>query len=261
MEMAVRIDRGNGPAIVLLHGFPGSAADWEPVAVRLPEDRRTLVVDLVGFGASARPESFEAVWTDAQAAALCATLDRLGMDEVALIGHDMGGPVALTFLDRYPDRVTHLGLSATNTFTDTPVDFPLSLLRLPGLGALIEPVFLSKPALRGLGRAASRTKGVRATPNDSGEAKTIRTIFASVLRDLPDLYREIEAVLPAIAVPTIVIWGDEDMFFSEAQGRRTAEAIPGAEFVLLEGCGHFTPIERPDEVAAAILRLVAQDGA
>ena len=136
MEMAVRIDRGNGPAIVLLHGFPGSAADWEPVAVRLPEDRRTLVVDLVGFGASARPESFEAVWTDAQAAALCATLDRLGMDEVALIGHDMGGPVALTFLDRYPDRVTHLGLSATNTFTDTPVDFPLSLLRLPGLGAL-----------------------------------------------------------------------------------------------------------------------------
>ena len=95
-----------------------------------------------------------------------------------------------------------------------------------------------------------------ATRNDPGEARTIRTIFGPVLRDLPGLYADVEASLAAIAVPTLVVWGDRDLFFSADQGRRTARAIPGAEFVLLEGCGHLTPAERPDEVAAALDELL-----
>jgi pimeloyl-ACP methyl ester carboxylesterase len=252
MEMAVRHDLGSGTPIVLLHGFPGNGDDWEPVATRLADQRRVVVLDLLGFGGSARPEAFNDLWADAQARALGATLDRLGLDRIALVGHDMGGPVSLTFLAGFPDRVTHLGLLSTNAFGDTPVDFPLSLLRVPAVGNLVEPLFMSRWSLLALGRAASRTGGVRPARNDPGEARTIRTIFANVLRDLPRLYGPIEHSLGAIAVPTVVIWGDRDMFFPVAQGRRTAEAIPGAEFVALGGCGHFPPIERPDEVAAAL---------
>ncbi len=253
MEMAVRVDTGKGSPVVLLHGFPGNGADWEPVAERLADSFRVVVVDLIGFGSSTRPAVFAEVWADAQARALAGTLDGLGIDRVALVGHDMGGPVALSFLGAFPDRVTHLGLLSTNAFGDTPVDFPLSLLRVPILGRMVEPVFLSRLALIALGAAASRTARIHPARNDPGEARTIRRIFGQVLRDLQGLYGPIEDSLPHIAIPTVVIWGDRDMFFPVEQGRRTADAIPGAEFVLLEGCGHFPPVERTDEVAAALL--------
>lgn len=256
MEMAVRSDRGSGSTVVLLHGFPGNGADWEPVAHRLSEHYRVVVVDLLGFGSSARPTHFDDVWVSSQTAALAGTLDRLGIGSVALAGHDMGGPVALTFLREFPHRVTHLALLATNTFGDTPVDFPLSLLRLPVLGSMLEPLLFGRVALTSLGRAASRTRGVHPAPNDAAEAKVIRTIFGRVLRDLPALYRDVERTLAAISVPTTVIWGDRDMFFSAQQGQRTAGAIPGATFVLLEGCGHFPPIERREAVTAALLDLL-----
>jgi pimeloyl-ACP methyl ester carboxylesterase len=256
MKMAVRLDVGEGRPIVFLHGFPGNGADWEPVAQRLSGSSRVLVLDLLGFGASRRPTEFHDLWVERQAQALAATLDDLGIDRFALVGHDYGGPVALTFLRSQPGRVTHLAIMSTNAFTDTPVDFPLSLLRIPAVGPALDHAFFSTASLAVLGKLASRTRGVRASRNDSSEARTIRTIFGPVLRDLPGLYAEVEASLGEITVPSLVIWGDRDLFFSADQGRRTAEAIPGAEFLLLDGCGHLTPAERPDEVAAALDRLL-----
>ena len=78
-----------------------------------------------------------------------------------------------------------------------------------------------------------------------------------MLRQLPRLYQPIEDTLPAIGVPTVVIWGDRDMFFAAEQGQRTADAIPGAEFILLPGCGHFPPVERPEAVATTLINLLA----
>jgi pimeloyl-ACP methyl ester carboxylesterase len=159
---------------------------------------------------------------------------------VALVGHDFGSPVALTFVREHPERVTHLAVMSTNAFTDPPVDFPLSLLRLPLVGPWLDHAFFSTPSRAMLGRFAARTRGVRATRNDPAEARTIRTIFGPVLRDLPGLYTDVEASLGDITVPTLVIWGDRDRFFPAEQGRRTAAAIPSADFLLLEGCGHIT---------------------
>jgi pimeloyl-ACP methyl ester carboxylesterase len=259
MEMAVRLDQGSGSPVVLLHGFPGNGADWETVAARLTDRHRTVVVDLLGFGSSPTPDRFGDLWTEAQAEALAATFERLGLDQPAVVGHDMGGPVALTFLRQYPRRLSHLALISTNTFGDTPVDFPLSLMRLPGVGRLLEPIVFGRVSLSTLGRIASKTSGISPAPNNRREARTIRTIFAEVLRQLPHLYKPIEDTLPSIDIPTVVIWGDRDMFFSAAQGQRTADAIPGAEFVLLPECGHFPPIERPEAVASALLDLLARD--
>ena len=257
MEMAVRMDRGTGHPLVFLHGFPGNGADWERVAESLSDDHRTLVVDLLGFGSSPQPRTFDALWVDAQADALAATLDRLGLRQVALIAHDYGGPIAVTFLDRYPERVTHFAVMSTNTFGDTPVDLPLSLLKLPGLGPQLDRVFFSAASLAMLGRIASRTRGIRPARNDAREARTIRTIFGPVLRKLDALYAEVETALGEISVPTVVLWGDRDPFFSLDQGQRTAAAIPGATFIPLIGAGHFVPIERPDAVVDAVRELVS----
>ncbi len=254
--MGVLYDRGTGSPVVLLHGFPGSGADWIPVAERLSPQHRVVVVDLLGFGASSKPTAFDELWTDAQAAALAGTLDDLGIDRFALVGHDLGGGVALSFITTHRERVTHLALLATNAFADTPVDFPLSLLRVPVVGRLLEPLMFNRAALLALGRLGSKTRGIRPAANTTEEARVIRTVFARVLRDLPTLYGPVERSLGSIEVPTVVLWGGRDMFFSAEQGDRTAKAIPGAEYVLFESSGHFLPIERPDEVAAAILQLL-----
>ena len=257
MELAVRLDTGTGSPVVLLHGFPGNGSDWEPVAHRLTTQHRVIVVDLLGFGSSPKPRPFEDLWVDAQSEALAQTLDKLAIRQSAIVGHDLGGPVALTFLRHFPERVTHLALLSTNTFGDTPVDFPLSLLRVRVLGRVLEPAIFSRFSLNALGGTASKTSGIRPTRNNPPEARAIRTIFGNVLRALPRLYGQVESTLPEISVPTVVIWGDRDMFFPVQQGKRTADAIPDAEFVVLEGCGHFPPIERPEPVSAALLDLLA----
>ena len=122
----------------------------------------------------------------------------------------------------------------------------------------MERALLGRAALNALGRAASKTSTARPARNNPSEARAIRTIFANVLKGLPDLYDPVEATLPTVDVPALVIWGDRDMFFSVQQGQRTAAAMPNADFVLLEGCGHFPPIERADAVAAALLELLTR---
>jgi pimeloyl-ACP methyl ester carboxylesterase len=259
MDMAIRFDRGEGHPVVLLHGFPGGGADWVPAASVLAETFRVVVVDLIGFGSSSRPRNFADLWVDSQAEALAATLDGLGLDQAALIGHDYGGPIALTLVRRFPERVSHLGLLSTNAFGDTPVDFPLSLLKLPMVGPLLDSTFFNTVALGALGGMASKTGGVRPHRNDPGEARSIRIIFGRVLRELAELYGPLEASLGDIEVPTVVMWGDRDMFFAESQGRRTADAIPGARFVLFEGAGHFLPIERTKSVVDEVTKLLSDE--
>lgn len=74
---------------------------------------------------------------------------------------------------------------------------------------------------------------------------------------MEELYRPVESALAAVDVPTLVGWGDCDPFFPVSVGERTAELIPNARFRVYEGCGHFVPEERPKEVAADLVRLLA----
>lgn len=244
-RLALRVF-GEGDAVLLLHGFPGSSHDWDEVAVRLAATSRVVVPDLIGFGGSSRPPDPERLWADAQAEALAAALDVLEVDQAALVGHDFGGPVALAFLRRHPRRVTHLALAATNAFPDTPIPFPLSTVTWPLVGGLAARFLFSGPALRLMsGRRQARS-----------EVASVRTIFSTSLRNLERLYAPLAELLPRIDVPTLVLWGDHDPFFPLEQGHRTAAAIPGARLVALEGAGHFLPAERPAELAREIAALV-----
>ncbi len=237
---------------VLLHGFPGGADDWRPVAEALAEGgSRVLVPDLLGFGASPRPGSFEGLWTGAQADAVAAALDAGGVRSAVVVGHDYGGPVAVTLADRRPDLVGALVLANTNIFPDTPVTLPLSLVRLPLLGWVAERLLFSAPSLAMLAGRLAVSPDVRLHANDRSEARSIRILFAGVLRQLADLYTPILEAAGRLAVPTLVLWGAGDPFFDVTQGRRTADVL-GARFELLDGVGHLPPAEAPDRVAALL---------
>jgi pimeloyl-ACP methyl ester carboxylesterase len=249
---------GEGPAVVLLHGIPGSSASWHAVRNLLARDHDVVIPDLLGFGSSHRPRELHQLHATAQAAAVELLLDELRCSEATVVGHDFGGPVALLLARSRPDLVARLALFATNAFTDTPVPFPLSTIKLPLVGRLAAAMLFSAPSLRlmlrvGVGQPSVRLDAA-AYIGDQNQRHAIGTIFDGSLRHLSELYAPVEAALGALRIPTHVGWGDRDPFFSVEHGRRTATAL-NATFEILPQAGHFLPEERPTEVAAAIRSL------
>lgn len=258
-EVAVRTV-GDGPPVLLVHGIPGSSEAWDAVVPGLVESGyRVLVPDLLGFGRSSRPRAAAELWLDAQARALAGVLAALAEGPALVAGHDYGAPTSVILARQVPARVSGLVLSAGNLFTDTPIPLPLRSLRLPGVGALAARIALSGPSLRLMLRFGSGRPRPPMDPDvylgDRRQQAAIRVIFATALRELESRYAEVEATLPDLEKPTVVLWGDRDPFFALDEGLRAASAIPGAELVVAEGAGHFLPAERPNLFRKAVVRL------
>lgn len=248
-------DVGSGRPIVLLHGIPGSAHTWNGVVPRLAPSR-TLVPDLLGFGRS--PDAPPRSHAFGQAEAVLAMLDQAAVRSAQVVGFDFGGPIAVAMHSLAPDRISALTLIATNLLSDTPVPLPLRIARVPFLGELAFRLLFSAPGLTAMWRGATADRDAfpldafRRTLDARGR-RAARQIFLESLRRLDALYGPIEAELSRIVCPVTLVWGDRDPFFPVAVGRRTARRFRHARWVLLEGCGHFLPHERPGEVADTIL--------
>ncbi len=244
--------------LLLLHGIPGGAGEWDKVIDHLPDGYRVIVPDLLGFGASSRPTGALDLHAENQANALAVALEQLDIASVMVVGHDFGGPVALWLTRLRPGLVTNLGLVAANVMPDTPIPTPLNLLKVPLVGGLVERMMMSPPALRMMAnRGVGRPKiaiDVRAYVGDRRQARAIRTIFSTSLRNLRDLYTPTREALDALDIPVFVAWGDHDPFFPVAEGRRIADAVAGSTFTVFDGAGHFLPDERPDLLAELIVK-------
>lgn len=246
-------ERGDGDPVVLLPGIIGTRETWRPVADRLARDRRVVLLDLLGFGDSSRPARVDALWADAQAAAVAEVLDSRRVFSATIAAHDFGGPVAAHLLATRPDLVGRLCLCSTNLTADTPIPMPIAAITWPGVGWLFERLLMSRPALEMSIRQAvgDTSEPIRVEAGDATQRRSTRLVFAAALRELSVRYRPVETAVRARGAPMLVLWGDRDPFFSVEQGRRTAE-MAAAEFRLFERAGHFLPVERPDEVAAEI---------
>ena len=251
---------GGGEPVVLIHGIPGSSGVWTPVAERLAGEFQVIAPDLLGFGASPGEPAPDAVWADAQARALAALLDELGIGHAALVGHDFGGPVALALTALRPDLATRLVLCSTNAFADTPIPLPIRAVTWPLAGGPAARLLFSTPSLRLMTRQAFAGDPPELDEaiwfGDGRQQQAVRTIFATALRELRTRYAPVEEALRAVRCPALVIWGSGDPFFDTAQGRRTAAALPDGRFELYEDCGHHAPTEHPDRFAADVAAFV-----
>lgn len=246
---------------LLVHGIPGSGATWDGVKAKLEPKHRVLAPDLLGFGEEPLPPGRDALLAPGQARHLLELLDREGIKEVIVAAHDFGGPVAAYLLDIAPSRVSALALFATNAFPDTPIPFPLSLVKAPLLGPLTARLLFSRRSLammvrRGVGEPATRLDLNRYLGGEH-QRTAIASIFEASLRRLGELYVPVEHAFATAGVPALVGWGDRDPFLPVAIGRRTAALLPDARFRLYEGAGHFLPDERPAEVSTDMLALAA----
>jgi pimeloyl-ACP methyl ester carboxylesterase len=257
------LEAGSGPAVVMLHGLGGTKQSFLPtVAALAPAGYRTIAMDLPGFGDTDKPlgasydAAFFARWVEA-------LLDALNIERAHVLGHSMGGRVALEMGFRYPDRVESLMLMTPSLAwrRDRPWATWLKLLR-PELGVL-------QPTPRRLAEALV----YRAIPaGASWAAAGIDDFLRSYLtpRGRAAFYAAARQIyleephgpngfwtrLEALQSESLFLWGRRDNLVPIAFARHVRDALPAARHVELD-CGHIPQFERPSQAHAAMLRFLA----
>jgi|HubBroStandDraft_1064217.scaffolds.fasta_scaffold34974_2 pimeloyl-ACP methyl ester carboxylesterase len=259
------IDRGAGSPVVLVHGQPGEGADWEPVVAALEGRYRVLAPDRPGWGSNPRP----AVGVAANADWLDGALEEcVGDAAVLVVGHSFGGGIALALAARRPQRVRALVLVGS-IGTDVALTRLDRLLAVPVMGGAIVRVgtvaargvmSLARRSLKRMGRAAGIDRqadgnsmlrvlsGEEPVPADAWRSFTVEQ--RALVRETPDL----EAALPSLEVPVVVVVGTHDRVVGVPASRALSSALAGAELLLVPGAGHVLPLEAPEYLAAVVDR-------
>ena len=232
-------DLGNGPALLLLHGFPATRYLWSRVVPPLVHAGfRVIVPDLVGYGESEAPPGVR-IDMGSQAQWMQAVLDKLGVERVALVAHDVGTAAAQLMVVNSPERLRGLALLDGVYGGDWAMEAIASIQAWDPA----EAHRLFAVLRRRLGRSEELREMLGAYEGEEGGLRLIRAA-----RDLdPRQTQEIGDGVCASGVPAIVLWGEHDEFLPlERVGRPLADSLR-TTLVRLPG-GHFTPLDCPAQV-------------
>ena len=248
--------------LVLLHGQPGSAADWQQVAERLPSRLHAVAADRPGYGSSPLPPAGFA----AGARAVLDDLDARGLQRAILVGHSYGGGVALAAAALAPHRVEAVVLLAS--VGPGCVNGWDRLLAAPGAGPLCALIawrltpWIARARLAAITRWRGRPPGPGEHVNwqvwaqGSRERGSLwRTFLAeqrALLRELDDL----SSAVPSVQAPVLLLADPGDTLVPVDTARRLARALPHAHLRLVPGAGHHLPRRAADVVADAIASFV-----
>jgi len=271
------VDTGNeagaGAAILMIHGLGGQLSHFtHGVAGRLERDFRVVAVDRPGAGYSRWNADNDAAGAglSAQAAALAALIERLGLQRPLVVGHSLGGAVALTLALEHPQCVGGLALIAplTHMLEQVPPVFKGLTIASPWLRRLVART-LAVPASIRNGRAAlAQVFGPETAPADfatrGGALLGLRPgAFLAASSDV----RAVQAELPALQarwrelrLPLRVLYGKDDRILDwRVHGQALADRLPATQLELVEG-GHMLPVTRPDACAACIAAAARDTG-
>jgi len=260
----VHIEAGAGEPVRLLHGYPQSASCWRHQIPALAEHHRVIAADWPGFGRAEPPDTPPTY--DAEVERIGRLADSFGLDRFNLVAHDFGGFLGLGYAQRHPDRVMRFALP------EHPGAQHLSALVLPlSLGqrsaAIHAPALLRRLPLRtATSRCAAPVPHAGLLRRASGRRVSRLGGHAARQADLRRLLHQLSRARGAGArrgtrtgrLPTAIIWGDRDRYIPFSTARELAERIPGATLTQLTGGDHYIMEERPDEVTAALLELLAR---
>jgi pimeloyl-ACP methyl ester carboxylesterase len=243
---------GSGPPVLMLHGLGGTKASFLPtVAALAPEGRRMIAVDLPGFGDSDKPL---AAPYDAKffARAVFALMDEMGLDRPDVVGHSMGGRVALEAVLHAPDRFGRAVLMTPSlAWLRARRWAPWLRLVRPELG-LLQPVprAVVEAFVRRLipgGRSGYATAGVDEFLRSYLTARGRAAFYAAARQIYMEEPARFWTALRELDLPSLFIWGAHDPLVPAAFERHVREAVPAAAHVTLS-CGHIPQIESPREL-------------
>jgi pimeloyl-ACP methyl ester carboxylesterase len=253
---------GSGPPVVLIHGMVNSSLHWESVALRLADAYTVIAPDLIGHGDSATPRGDYSL--GAHAASIRDLLAAIGIDRATIVGHSLGGGVAMQFFYQFPQRTERLVLVSSGGL-GREVSPLLRSAALPGASSLLALV-----AHRFLLSTLRRT-GERLQARGSGKGVYLRAIaralqplekpgarraFLQTLRSVIDVKGQrvsaIDRLYLLSSMPTLIVWGKRDNTIPLSHGRAAHEAAPGSRFEVLPGVAHFPNLEDPQGLAAVL---------
>jgi pimeloyl-ACP methyl ester carboxylesterase len=247
-----------GPGVdvfVLLHGYGASSFSWRYWAPALAARGHVLLVDLKGFGDAPRPDDGRYSVAD-QARLVHDLLVRRGLESVTLVGHSMGGAVALVTALRLADegssRLVRLALVSGAAYRQRFPPF-MSLARYSRFSraalTIIGPRLLAGLVLRTIvyEPASVTREQIQGYAAGLSERAVQRVLIDTALQLLPDDLDALTARDREIDVPTLLLWGRQDRVVPLQVGLRLARELPRARMEIIERCGHLPAEERPDE--------------
>lgn len=254
---------GEGPPVLLLHGLGATKLSYLPLLPALARSYRVIVPDLPGHGESTKPR---ADYTPRYfAEVIQALLDRVEVQQLALIGNSMGGRVALEVASDLPDRVWSMVLLDPAA---AGLPFPLYarlLGMLPtGVGAVPVPM-RKRIVVFGIRQLFADPDSLARNAYLAGADEFIRiyrrgrarvALLSSMRGLIMDADEPFWERVSAIRTPTLILWGQEDRLVPVRIGRRLARALPNAELVVLPGVGHVPQFEVPEETRTRVLSFL-----
>ena len=245
------IDAGDGPPLLLIHGFLVSHLEWEVMLPLLTPHFRCIVPDLPGCGKSDKPPADRYPYSrEAFAATLVGLLDALDIDRAHVCGHSMGGSLAITMASDHADRVDRLSLVDSACY---PFDMPFKgrLPQLPVIGSFIFKHVYRRPIFRDYfrsevfgGSAALNLDRVDAYYDDFTTVEGRDAAYAILKASLTD-FSPLAAKIERITAPSLVVWGENDRIFPRSLAQRLAADLKDSKLEIIPGCGHAPNEERP----------------
>lgn len=258
---------GQGPLLILIHGITNSSASWEPILPLLERDFTVIAPDLLGHGDSAKPRgdyslgSFASLLRDFMLA--------LGHDRATVAGHSLGGGIAMQMAYQFPERVERLVLVSSGGLGRevTPV---LRAVALPG-AELMLPLLASRAIVNAgatvgswIGKIGLRS-GADIAAMASGLASLqdieTRRAFVHTARSVIDVYGQrvdaTDKLYLAAAVPTLIMWGDDDPIIPTHHGIRAHELMPGSRLRVFADSGHFPHHDDPAGFVTTLREFIA----
>lgn len=239
--------RGTGSPLVLLHGYPLDHHLWDEVAPLLADTFELILPDLRGFGESSTVDSFYTM--EDIASDIAALLDHLEIQKTAIVGHSMGGYVALAFARLYPERLTGLGLVSTQVLADPPDRRDgryksAAEVADKGIASVVEtmtPKFTADPQLQKFARENMERQ------QPAGYIGALKAMAERV---------DSTPLLATLHVPVVIVHGDADSLIPIDRAREVQAALPDAHLVEIRGAGHMPMMEDKEKTAEA-LRFLA----
>jgi pimeloyl-ACP methyl ester carboxylesterase len=254
-EMAY-VDIGDGPAVLLLHGFPTSADLWRREAWLIAQRMRVIAPDLIGYGKSDKPG--EADLTEpAQAGYVHELLEALGVDEVAVVGHDVGGAIAQMLALDGPLRVQAMVLLDSACFDAWPVEgvrMIQAILPEQETAPFVEEILRAAFVL-GIAHQNRIEPGVvdgYIEPWKQDPAAFFRAVRSITGKGLAGR----DAELSGLDVPALIIWGEDDPHLPVELAERLGDSIPLSTVALLPGCSHYVTEDAPQTVGPLVYEFL-----
>lgn len=259
-------DEGDGEVLLLIHGMAGSSETWRSVIPPLSKKFRVIAPDLLGHGESAKPRTDYSL--GAFAVWLRDFLDELGVSRATVVGHSLGGGVAMQFVYQHPDYAQRLILISSGGL-GPDVGWVLRLLSAPG-AEFVLPIIAPPPVLsvgntlrswmRGAGIRSPRGAELWSAYSSLSDGQT-RQSFLKTLRSVVDYRGQAVSALNRLRLredlPVMAIWGECDGIIPVGHAYAAHEARTDARLEVLPDVGHFAQVEAPEQVVELIEDFIA----